>query len=150
MPQFQGDLVDFSNQQEPQFPMNTFLTRVELHRAHTRQEYDRFHQYMAAAKFRRTITGDDGIEYHLPTGLYYSFGDLTAEDVRHLASQAVAKIGHTAEIIVGATTSIAWQGLKKVQRALKPPFAVSNPLLPLTPSSFFTAPKTPSRLWWQE
>jgi len=40
------------------------------------------HAYMAAEMFHRTITGDDGREYQLPTAAYCSYGDLMAVDVR--------------------------------------------------------------------
>ena len=64
--------------------MPSFVTRVELHGA-SAEDYARLHGAMTAANFHRTITGDDGVQYQLPTAEYFSHGpDLTAPQVRHL------------------------------------------------------------------
>jgi hypothetical protein len=72
--------------------MPTFTTRVELHGA-ALADYERLHQFMAEARFYRTVVGDDGREYRLPEAEYSSQGELSVFDVRQLAQQAAAKTG---------------------------------------------------------
>jgi hypothetical protein len=90
--------------------MATFLTRVELHQADA-TDYQRLHEAMAAQNFLRTIRGDNGLRYHLPTAEYSSQGELDAGSVLNLATQAVQSIGKTASIITVNWTHAKWSGL---------------------------------------
>ena len=72
--------------------MAKFITRVELHGASS-SDYEALHGFMAMLNFRRTISADDGCQFILPTATYYSFGDITAEDVRALATAAAYPYG---------------------------------------------------------
>lgn len=50
--------------------MAMFVARVELHGANA-ETYQRLHEAMQAIGFNRTITGDNGGRYLLPTGEYH-------------------------------------------------------------------------------
>jgi hypothetical protein len=88
--------------------MNSFITRVELHGANW-QDYENLHSYMAAARFYRTIKGDDGVIYQLPTATYSSHGNLSAREVRELAMSTAARTGRRAWVLVTETKSNYWQ-----------------------------------------
>jgi hypothetical protein len=49
--------------------MTSFTTRVELHQVR-RTDYDQLHLEMEQEGFERTISSDDGTDYHLPTAEY--------------------------------------------------------------------------------
>jgi hypothetical protein len=87
--------------------MAQFITRVELHNA-SYQHYETLHAAMLAAKFRKTIKGDDGNVYQLPTAEYSSFGELSAEEVRNLAAAAATKTGCRFWIVTTQFVSAAW------------------------------------------
>jgi hypothetical protein len=87
--------------------MAHFTTRVELHGA-TKADYDNLHTYMAAARFRRSITSDRGVVYQLPTAEYDSHGDLSALDVHRLASAAAAKTGKKYWVLVTEAAARVW------------------------------------------
>lgn len=87
-----------------------YLTRVELHSA-TEQQYNRLHAAMARQRFYRTIDGDNGQMFHLPWGTYFSFGDVTAPEVRSFARWAVSESGAQGEILVAMAPFICWEGL---------------------------------------
>lgn len=74
--------------------MNKFIKGVELHGASS-FDSEALHGFMAALKFRRTISADDGRDFILPTATYYSFGDLATEDVRALAATAATAANRT-------------------------------------------------------
>jgi hypothetical protein len=87
----------------------SFITRVELHGA-TAEDYVRLHGAMTAANFHRTIVGDDGVQYQLPTAEYFSHGpDLTAPQVRHLADQAAQTTGRSSWVLVCQYAAGAWR-----------------------------------------
>jgi hypothetical protein len=102
--------------------VNRFITRVELNGAVWPTDYDKLHAFMAEALFRRTITADDGREYHLPSAMYFSFGDLPAEDVRTLAMRAANRTGCDAVVLVCQAEKMVWS-LKPVA-ATPPPVSV--------------------------
>lgn len=58
--------------------MRKFITRVELHGATHPEDYEGLHRFMAEVRFSRTIDGDNGLRYKLPSATYSSFGDLPA------------------------------------------------------------------------
>jgi hypothetical protein len=62
--------------------MPQFIIRIELHQAKG-EDYRKLHSAMGHHGFLRTITGQDGIVYLLPTAEYLRFGPrLTAEKFR--------------------------------------------------------------------
>ncbi len=50
--------------------MSRFTTRVELHNARSYDDYARLHAQMEGRGFTRTIQGDDGVRYQLPSAEY--------------------------------------------------------------------------------
>ncbi|MDR6381813.1 type V toxin-antitoxin system endoribonuclease antitoxin GhoS [Paraburkholderia caribensis] len=88
--------------------MAKFLTRVELHNANG-TDYQRLHEEMQARKFSRTIRDDAGKVYQLPTAEYYSFGDITADNVLQLAQQAADATGKQASIITVNYGDARWR-----------------------------------------
>jgi len=87
--------------------MVKFLTRVELHGASGAQ-YDQLHKAMLANKFTKTIVDDTGREFLLPTAEYFSYGNLTAEQVRELARAAAATTGVKYWVLTMEYASAAW------------------------------------------
>lgn len=93
--------------------MAIFLIRVELHGVkHGDESYNTLHKAMEKAGFTRTITGDDGARFHLPTAEYFCQGDYRAELVRDTAQKAADTTGKTNAIIVADAKIVAYTGLK--------------------------------------
>lgn len=98
--------------------MSLFTTRVELHGATEKSDYDKLHKAMEDKGFWRTISlqGEETV-YHLPTAEYnYSSDTQTTEQVLGLAKTAAATTGKKAAILV---TKVAdrryWDGLTLVK-----------------------------------
>ena len=94
--------------------MASFTTRVELHKA-TAADYAALHQAMEAKGFSRTISSDDGVQYHLPTAEYNRSGTISIEQVRADAVTAAKSTGKTHSVFVSETTCRVWVGLDKVE-----------------------------------
>lgn len=97
---------------------NTFVTRVELHGAQNWQDYVTLHAAMAKEGFQRTITGDNGLVYELPTAEYTIYGNYTVVQVREKAKRAAISTGKSFAVLASQTTTSAWFGLE-TQKALK-------------------------------
>jgi len=93
---------------------NRFTTRVVLHGA-DEDDYEILHESMQSEGFTRTITGEHGIEYHLPEAEYNKTGNFKPEDVRTSAKKAANKTGRKSAILVTASTGSYWTGLDKVK-----------------------------------
>lgn len=89
------------------------MTRVELHGAKSK-DYEPLHKAMKQRGFSRTITGSDGIEYHLPFAEYNLVGEYTRNQVLRKAKAAVRETGTTASILV-TKGSRKWSGLLTVE-----------------------------------
>ena len=87
--------------------MQKFMTRVELHRAEP-AEYELLHLSMVAYRFQKTIKSDDGKVYSLPSGTYYSQGDLTIAEVRELAQKAAQDTGRNYWVLTLEYSLAAW------------------------------------------
>ncbi len=100
---------------------NFFTTRVELHHASTREDYERLHTAMEAEGFSRTIK-IDGITYKLPTAEYnYCRGELTKQQVLDAAKRAAATTGRTyAVLVTQANGARLWDGLEVEPPEVKP------------------------------
>jgi len=59
--------------------MPNFIARVELHSA-SYADYENLHVYMQQRAFSRTIKGDNGSTYQLPTGTYVNVGTYSSHD----------------------------------------------------------------------
>lgn len=93
--------------------MPSFTTRVELHYANE-NDYQVLHQAMANNNFTRTIVGDNGIRYHLPTAEYNKEGNYTREQVLHSAMAAANTTGRTSSILVTESNGRIWDNLTRV------------------------------------
>jgi hypothetical protein len=90
--------------------MATYMTRIELHDAMYR-DYEVLHSAMAAEGFSRTIVGDNGIVYQLPTAEYYRSTQLSLEQVLDSAKRAASKTGKNYGAISTVANGSMWIGL---------------------------------------
>lgn len=88
------------------------MTRVELHNA-SENDYELLHSAMEAQGFKRTITSDEGVTYHLPTAEYYRIVNLDRSQVLDSAKKAAAKTGKEYAAVVTESNGVTWTGLKK-------------------------------------
>lgn len=91
--------------------MASYTARVELHSA-IYADYETLHTAMQNRGYLRTIVGDDGKTYWLPTGTY----DMPSASVditraRAIAAEAAQQTGKTLGVIVVERGQAAWQGL---------------------------------------
>lgn len=93
--------------------MTSFITRIELHNANY-SDYETLHGLMAREGFSRTITSDQGIEYHLPTAEYEFVGSATRSTVLEKAKQAASATRKTFAAIVTEANGSSWYNLPKV------------------------------------
>jgi hypothetical protein len=93
--------------------MAGFTTRVELHYANA-EDYQKLHEAMKKQGFSRTINGDNGITYHLPTAEYLYYGEITASSVVDKAKVAAGSVKNSYEVLVTEAVRWNWYGLKQV------------------------------------
>ncbi|HWY52039.1 MAG TPA: hypothetical protein VNW72_11210 [Chthoniobacterales bacterium] len=93
--------------------MALYLTRVELHGA-SYGDYETLHDAMEAEGFERTITGNDGKTYQLPTAEYYRQTNLNRAAVRESAERAADKTKKSYGVIVAEAVGMTWTGLAEV------------------------------------
>ncbi|WP_407971444.1 type V toxin-antitoxin system endoribonuclease antitoxin GhoS [Burkholderia pyrrocinia] len=79
--------------------MAHFLTRIELHEAES-EDYDKLHTSMEDRGFAKTITGDDGVTYILPTATYYCESTHGTADIREIAREVANGTGRRNSVIV--------------------------------------------------
>jgi len=97
--------------------MPNFIARVELHSA-SYADYENLHTYMAQRGYERTIRGDNGKTYHLPTGTYVCIGTSASAEVALEAAVAAANAtGKTSSVIIADWNLTKWQGLPLVDAA---------------------------------
>jgi hypothetical protein len=94
--------------------MPQFIIRIELHGAKG-EVYSKLNSAMGHQGFLRTITGNDGIVYLLPTAEYIGFGlGLTAERVRGDAVAGASTVSGKFAVLVAETNGpIMWSGLER-------------------------------------
>jgi hypothetical protein len=94
--------------------MPQFIIRIELHGAKG-EDYIKLHSAMGHHGFLRTITGNDGIVYLLPTAEYIRYGlGLTAEKVRGDALAGASRVSGKFAVLVAETNGpIMWSGLER-------------------------------------
>ncbi|PRE82357.1 type V toxin-antitoxin system endoribonuclease antitoxin GhoS [Burkholderia gladioli] len=78
--------------------MPQFLTRIELHEA-DESDYKKLHEEMGKRFFDRTIVGDDGHTYELPSATYSIITSRPLEQVRDIAIEAAAKTNKEAWVL---------------------------------------------------
>jgi hypothetical protein len=89
--------------------LNNYLIRVELHGANA-DDYGKLHNAMAQRGFSRTIRGDDGVVYDLPTA-EYAISAYEGNEVRTQASAAADTTGRANGVLVAQYTQACWKGL---------------------------------------
>lgn len=88
--------------------MANYIAHVELHAA-TYQDYEQLHGSMAARGFDRTIVGNDGNTYQLPTGTYVARNVTESLMVAlNAAKEAADATGRTSWVIVTDWTGALW------------------------------------------
>lgn len=80
--------------------MANFTTRVELHAANEKTDYDKLHEEMKKEGFGRTVSKDSKNYYQLPTAEYSKVGDFKILDVLESAKIAAAKTGKKFSVLV--------------------------------------------------
>ncbi len=94
--------------------MANYIARVELHKA-TYQDYEQLHANMAGRGYARTIVGDDGKTYQLPTGTYVARNATASLQVAlDAAEEAATETGKAWSIIVADWSAARWNGLSVV------------------------------------
>ena len=97
--------------------MSNYIARVELHAA-SYDDYENLHGQMLRWGFVRTIKGNNGSTYQLPTGTYVSAADFASASAALQATVAAAgATGKTFSIIAADWSSASWQGLPIVNAA---------------------------------
>jgi hypothetical protein len=88
--------------------MANYIARVELHAANY-QDYEQLHGNMAARGFDRTIVGNDGNTYQLPTGTYVARNVTDSLTVAlNAARDAAEAAGRTSWVIVTDWAAALW------------------------------------------
>lgn len=97
--------------------MPNYIARVELHSA-SYADYENLHSQMQHRGYTRTIKGDDGKTYQLPTGTYVNSSSLpSASDALQAAVAAANATGRASAVIIADWNSATWQGLTVVNAA---------------------------------
>ena len=93
--------------------MANYIARVELHYA-TDDDYQTLHGAMAQRGYARTITGDDGSTYYLPTGTYdMTSSGMSLQQALDAAIAAAKATSNSYEIIVAERGAATWVGLTR-------------------------------------
>jgi ABC-type uncharacterized transport system YnjBCD substrate-binding protein len=94
--------------------MSKFTVRIELHDAES-DDYESLHEAMEDQGFSRTITGDNGVNYHLPWAEYTREGKLTIDQVLDDAQSAADTTGMANSVLVTESAGRRWSGLEPVE-----------------------------------
>ncbi|MGA2257659.1 MAG: hypothetical protein ABSG53_23610 [Thermoguttaceae bacterium] len=93
--------------------MANYIARTELHSA-TWDDYEKLHASMQRRGYSRTIKGDNGVTYQLPTGTYVAVNtNVTLGTALDAAVEAAGETGRSSSVIVTDWTSAQWKGLPK-------------------------------------
>ncbi len=92
---------------------SSFLVRVELYGSPSEAHYQRLHSLMSKLGFSRTIRGDDGRVYDLPSATYYLESSYDATQVRTSVRLPVASVWRNSAVLVSRTTTNCWSGLRE-------------------------------------
>jgi hypothetical protein len=98
--------------------MNSFLVRIELHKALLESTYVQLHNAMAKSGFSRQILANDGKYYWLPQAMYVASSSLNAIQVKQAAENAAATTGLSAIVFVAQMPIWAASGLIPVQQVV--------------------------------
>lgn len=95
--------------------MAQFIARIELYGRPSETEYALLHAAMGRQGFVRTITLNDGSEYHLPNAEYQLVGDMTIDQVWARANSAAVSVWANHGILCTQSAGIRVSGLRPVQ-----------------------------------
>ena len=95
--------------------MASFTVRVMLPGNPAEDQYVKLHEAMRRESFTRTITSNDGIEYHLPHAEYNISNGFNRSEVLNKAKTAANGISSKAEILVTESSGRTWSNLKPVK-----------------------------------
>jgi hypothetical protein len=109
--------------------MPVFMTRVELHDA-TPADYETLNAAMASQGFQRTIIGDDGQGFLLPTGNYLGQTDASASEVMNIAGFAASMTSRAFSLLATEFERTSWRGLRNAQATTAQPAPSSAPSAP--------------------
>src|ERR1700729_1527795 len=107
--------------------MAKYIVRIELFGRPPGQDYGSLHWAMERRHFSRTIQGDNGILYDLPTATYFIETALDRMAVLSAAKQAANAVWKDNSVLVDETTSLVWDGLR--QHSAPKPATILNYLL---------------------
>lgn len=94
--------------------MANYIARVELHSANW-DDYEVLHASMQRRGYSRTIRGNDGKRYHLPTGTYVVEGSTsTLQNALNLATEAARETGRKSWVLVSDWINATWLGLPQI------------------------------------
>lgn len=94
--------------------MSAYTIRIELD-SNIYADFEILHNAMEMKGFKKTITSNDGVEYHLPRAEYNISTSSDKSIVLKAAEDAVIKTNKKAEILVTESKSRTWSGLSKVK-----------------------------------
>jgi hypothetical protein len=106
--------------------MPVFMTRVELHDA-TPADYETLNDAMAAQGFQRSIVGDDGQSFVLPTGNFLGQTKGTAAEVMNIAGFAASMTNKGFSLLATEFERTSWRGLKPSPNPAKPAAPPAQP-----------------------
>ena len=91
--------------------MSNYMARVELY-AGGENEYSQLDANMGRRGYLRTMAGEDGVSYTLPTGTYYvAESSAMLEVALRAAVDAASETGKQAAVMVTDWRSARWSGL---------------------------------------
>ncbi len=91
--------------------MSNYMARVELYAAEE-NDYSQLDANMGRRGYLRTMTGEDGAIYKLPTGTYYvAESSAMLEVALRAAVDAASETGKEAAVMVTDWRSARWSGL---------------------------------------
>jgi hypothetical protein len=92
--------------------MANYMARIELREA-AAEDYERLDAAMQRRGYLRTMPGEDGASYQLPTGTYYVTGSSAMLEVAlRAAADAAEEAGKQAAVMVTDWRSARWSGLR--------------------------------------
>lgn len=96
--------------------MANFTIRVELHGNNSIEKYNILHEEMFKNDFSKTIIGQNGLEYYLPSAEYNITSNLTNKLLLENINKIVSQITNDYSVLITRSASRTWHNLKKVEK----------------------------------
>lgn len=90
------------------------MTRIELHRDATWDDYELLHRKMSEEGFGRSVVGSDGVTYRLPPAEYLIQGSYEIATVLQAAVRASSATGKHVSALVTEGERLSWRGLQSI------------------------------------